>query len=140
MKYLLDTCVVSELIRKQADAQVVRWIQDCDEDCTYLSVLTIGEIQKGIAKLADIKRKAAIQRWLDADLRNRFESRILPITQEVALAWGLLQGEAEARGNPIPTIDGLIGATAITYNLTVVTQNEADIVQTGARVLNPWNL
>lgn len=106
----------------------------------FLSVLTIGEIQKGVAKLVDAKRKAAIQGWLDSEIRERFNERILPVTEDVALVWGVLQGEAEAKGSPIPTIDGLIAATAIANNLVVVTQNEADIVQTGVRVINPWNL
>ena len=138
MKYLLDTCLVSELVRKKPDSRVVNWVADCDEEHTFLSVLTMGEIQKGISKLNDKKRRAALQKWLDSDLRIRFNERILPITHEVAQTWGMMQGEAEAQGVSIPTIDGLIGATAIAHNLTVVTRNVADIAKTGAKVLNPW--
>lgn len=139
MKYLLDTCVVSELSKKKPDSGVLQWLKDIDEDYTFLSVLTLGEIQKGIAKLADGKRKQILQTWLDSNLRNRFGDRIIGITAEVALAWGIIQGEKEAGGKPIPTIDGLIGATAVAHNLTVVTRNDTDIAPTGARTLNPWN-
>ena len=138
MKYLLDTCVISELAKAAPNRHVVKWLDGCDEEATFLSVLTIGEIQKGIAKLADGKRKDTIQRWLDVDLRERFSERLLSIDEEVALTWGLIQGEAERRGKPMPTIDGLLGATAIANNLVFVTRNEDDIRSTGARVLNPW--
>lgn len=138
MKYLLDTCLVSELVRKKPDANVVKWVADCDEESTYLSVLTLGEIQKGISRISDKKRRSALQKWLDSDLRVRFGERILPITQDVAQTWGVLQGEAEAKGNVIPSIDGLLGATAVTHNLTVVTRNVSDLAKTGAKILNPW--
>jgi len=139
LKYLLDTCLVSELVRKKADPKVVKWVADCDEELTFLSVLTLGEIQKGISKLEDKKRRSVLQMWLDSDLRVRFGERILAITQDIAQTWGVLQGETEAKGIGIPTIDGLIGATAITHNLTVVTRNVTDIVKTGAKILNPWD-
>ena len=138
MRYLLDTCVISELAKAAPNTGVVRWIEDRDEETVFLSVLTLGEIQKGIAKLPNGKRKNAIQRWLDVDLRQRFSERLLPIDEEVALAWGLIQGDAERRGKPIPAIAGLIGATAIAKNLIVVTRDDRDIQRTGARVLNPW--
>lgn len=140
MKYLLDTCVISELVKNKPEKKVIKWVEDCDEELLYLSVLTIGEIQKGIAKLKDENRKNNIQRWLDSDLRERFTERILPIDEETVLTWGVVQGESELIGLQIPTIDGLIGATAITHNLTVVTRNEKDIALSGARTLNPWNL
>lgn len=138
MKYLLDTCVISELIKKAPNKKVVQWIDECDEESFFLSVLTIGEIQKGISKLPDSQRKSYIQRWLDKDLLERFSQRILSITTEIATTWGLAQAEAELRGKPVPTIDGLIGATAIAHNLTVVTRNDKDIKEIGARVFNPW--
>lgn len=138
MKYLFDTCTISELIKKQPDKKVLGWINDCDEEFIFLSVLTIGEIQKGIAKLTDVSRRLKIQQWLDKDLLERFSGRILPITSETALIWGGIEGEAEARGITIPSIDGLIGATAIEHHLTIVTRNTKDIAATGARTVNPW--
>jgi toxin FitB len=140
MKYLLDTCAISELVKKKPSKKVLQWIQGCDEDAIYLSVLTIGEIQKGIAKLADSKRKATIQQWLDHDLHNRFSGRIIPISEEIASTWGLIVAEAEAKGKPIPSIDSLIVATAISHNLTIITRNTEDMAGTGARLLNPWDL
>ena len=138
MKYLLDTCAISELVRKQPDEKIVQWIKECDEDSVFLSVLTLGEIQKGISKLDDNRRRIKIQKWLDSDLRERFSERILPVTLEVALTWGVIEGESASKGRPLPVIDALIGATAVTHNLTVVTRNEGDIRGTGARTLNLW--
>lgn len=126
-------------MRKKANPKVVKWVEACNEDLTFLSVLTVGEIQKGISKLEDKRRKSTLQMWLDSELRIRFGDRILPISQDVAQTWGVLQGEAEAKGITIPTINGLIGATAITNNLTVVTRNVTDIAKTGAKILNPWD-
>ncbi|MFC1764809.1 type II toxin-antitoxin system VapC family toxin [Planctomycetota bacterium] len=140
MKYLLDTCAISELVKRKPSKKVLEWLQGIDEDTIYLSVLTIGEIQKGIAKLADSKRKTDIQQWLDNDLHDRFSGRIIPITEEVASTWGIIVAQTEIRGELIPSIDSLIGATAVAHNLTVVTRNIEDILGTGARVLNPWEL
>jgi len=138
VRYLLDTCVISELVKPKPNTNVVEWVEKCDEDSVFISVLTLGEIQKGISKLADEHKRNGIQRWLDTELRERFSDRILPISEDIALTWGMTEGEAEAKGSPIPAIDGLIGATAIAHNLTVVTRNVNDIAATGARVLNVW--
>jgi len=140
MKYLFDTCAISEMVKRKPYKKVLEWIQGCDEDAIYLSVLTIGEIQKGIAKLADSKRKTTIQQWLDHDLHNRFAGRIIPITEEIASTWGLVMAEAEATGKPIPGIDSLIIATAVARNLTIITRNVEDMAGTAARVFNPWTL
>lgn len=138
MKYLLDTCLVSELVRKSPDRGVVEWITDCDEDAAYLSVITVGEIQKGISRLEQNKKRMALQKWLDLELKVRFQERILPITEEVAQTWGILLGEAESKGISVPAIDALIAATAIAHNLIVVTRNDRDILRVGVRTLNPW--
>ena len=140
MRYLFDTCAISEMVKKHPNEKVVQWIRECDEDSIFLSVLTLGEIQKGISKLSDSKRRVKIQKWLDTDLKERFSERILPITHEIALTWGIVEGESLNKGRPLPTIDALIGATAITHNLTVVTRNVLDIQATGARVLDLWTL
>ncbi|MDB5051774.1 MAG: toxin, family [Fibrobacteres bacterium] len=138
MKYLLDTCLISELVGKNPDRKVVKWVAECDEELAYLSVLTLGEIQKEISGIPDAKRKAALQKWLDTDLLARFGDRILPVSEEVAKTWGGLQAKAEFRRKPVSTLDGLLGATAITHHLTVITRRESDIHRTGAKVLNPW--
>jgi toxin FitB len=138
MKYLLDTCVPSELLKKIPNPGVVDWLRECNEDHLFISVLTLGEIQKGIAKLTDQKRKHKMQMWLDMDLVGRFTSRILSITDEIAMTWGELQAASEVKGLPVPTIDGLLAATALVNNLVVVTRNLADIQRTGAQIFNPW--
>jgi predicted nucleic acid-binding protein len=140
LKYLLDTCTISEPTKGRPNHAVMAWLDGCDEDSLFLSVLTIGEIQKGITKVKDERRRSALQRWLDKDLRERFAGRILAVSAEVALTWGIIEGEAESNGTPLPVIDGLIAATAIAHNLTVATRNIDDIEHTGARVLNPWVL
>jgi len=138
VKYLLDTCAVSEFVKPRPDPGVTAWLAGCEEDDLFLSVLTLGEIQEGIARLTDRARRNALQRWLDTDLRQRFTDRILDVTQDISLTWGMLQGAAELKGRPIPTVDGLLGATAVAHNLTLVTRNTGDFGMTGARLLNPW--
>jgi predicted nucleic acid-binding protein len=138
VKYLLDTCLISELVKKSPNARVLGWLDKQDEDQLYLSALTIGELQKGISKLADVRKKEELQIWLSSDLVSRFERRILNIDTEVAVRWGELIGEAERRGKRLPVIDSLIAATAVLHNLTVVTRNTGDLEKFAVRVLNPW--
>lgn len=138
MKYLLDTCLISELVKRSPNARVLAWLDRLDEDQLYLSALTIGELQKGISKLADARKKEELQIWLSSDLGSRFERRILNIDTEVAVRWGELMGEAESRGKRLPVIDSLIAATAAVHNLTVVTRNTGDLEKCAVRVLNPW--
>lgn len=138
MKYLLDTNVISELIAKQPKQQVIDWIDDRDSGAVYLSVITIGEIQKGVAKLPASPRKEAIHNWLINDLLIRFDGRIASISIAVMLTWGRLTAHIEQRGNPLPAIDSLIAAIALEGNYTLVTRNEADFVHTGVDIVNPW--
>ena len=138
MKYLLDTCAVSEAVKKKPDVGLMKWLSNCDEEAVFISALTIGEIQKGISRLKDSHRALQLQHWLDQDLQRRFDGRILPVTTDVASTCGAMLGEAEMRGVSISAIDGLIGATALEHNLTVVTRNVDDIAATRARTLSPW--
>jgi toxin FitB len=138
MKYLLDTCVISELVKKEPHPTVIRWLDGCDESRIYMSVLTIGELMKGIAKLADGDRRERLQSWVTNDLAVRFEQRLVEIDMEVAWAWGMMLGEAERRGEKLPVIDSLIAATANVHSLIVVTRNVQDMVRCQAKVFNPW--
>lgn len=140
MRYLIDTCVISELVKKVPSKHVVEFVRELDEDRCYLSVLTLGELHKGIARLKDGKRKGGLQRWLDQDLRSRFEGQILPVDVEVAEKWGVVSAEAEGRGVSIPAVDGLIASTALVHGLTVITRNTSDMAPSGASLLNPWDL
>ena len=136
--FLLDTNVVSELIRPRPDANVRRWVDATQEILLYLSVLTIGEIRKGITSLPQSSRRSRLESWLDHDLRGRFSNRILPIDPQIADRWGRIAGNLAARHLAVPVIDGLLAATATQYDLTLVTRNTDDVAMTGAPVLNPW--
>lgn len=138
MKFLLDTCLISEPLKKRPDPRVLTWLEEQDEDQLFLSVLTIGELQKGVQKLAEGSRKEELQSWVSRDLALRFEGRILPIDTQVAVEWGMLLGKGERRGQRFPVVDALIAATAAVHNLTVVTRNTKDLEQCGASIFNPW--
>ena len=133
--FLLDTNVVSELVRKKPEPKVVQWIQDTDEELLYLSVLTIGEIRKGITLHPDAARRVKLEAWLSGDLKQRFLGRILSLDENVAERWGVIVGLA---ATPIPVIDGLLAATAFEHNLTFVTRNSSDVSATGVPLFNPW--
>ena len=139
MKYLLDTCVISELISRQPNQRVVDWIDGVDPAQLYLSVITIGEIQKGIEKLSDSPRKAELREWLQQNLLVRFRSLILPLDLDTMLVWGTATGKLARQGTPLPAIDSLIAALAIRYDLTLVTRNVADFQRTQIRIFNPWD-
>ena len=138
MTFLLDTCVISELVKQRPDENVVRWIDSVDEWRLYLSVLTLGELEKGITKLQASQRKNDLREWLEHDLTARFEGRILPVDFAVAAAWGTLQGEAERSGKKLPVIDSLLAATAEIHQLTIATRNVADFERCSVAILNPW--
>lgn len=138
MKYLLDTCLISELVKKHPNEAVVSWLDKQDEQSLFLSVLTLGELQKGISKLPDGARKNQLQAWAEHDLVERFAGRIIDIDLETALAWGELQGESELQGERLPVMDSLIAATATAHGLIVVTRNLKDMERCRAQVCNPW--
>lgn len=139
MRYLLDTCVISELTRKRPLKSVVSWVQAQDEISLFLSVLTFGEIEKGIAKLDDTAKARTLRTWMERDLKRRFGGRILDVDHEVACKWGEASGNAEKKGIPLPVIDGLLAATALVHGLTFVTRNTSDAQPSGVPVLDPWN-
>ncbi len=141
MKYLLDTNVISELVARQPNRQVVQWIHHIDSlepENLYLSVITIGELRKGIEKLPDSPRKDTLLAWLMGDLLIRFDGRVLSIDVEVMLAWGELAGRLERKGRQLPAIDSLIAALAIRRECTLVTRNESDFIGAGVTIINPW--
>lgn len=138
MTFLLDTCVISELVKPRPNENVVRWVDSVDERKLFLSVLTVGELTKGITKLQESPRKSDLQEWLEHDLAERFAGRILPVDAAVAVAWGRIQGEAERVGAKLPVIDSLLTATAEIHRLTLATRNIADFDRCGATVFNPW--
>ncbi len=138
MTFLLDTCVISELVAKQPNLRVIQWVDSIDEDKLFLSAITIGEIARGIAKLADSNRKSALAEWLEGDLLIRFTDRILPIDIPVMLVWGELTADLEKQGRRMPGIDSLLAATCLQGRLDLVTRNEGDFAHSGVTVVNPW--
>jgi predicted nucleic acid-binding protein len=136
--YLLDTNVISEGIKLRPDVKVKTWVDSIDEQLVHVSVLTLGEIRKGIESLPLSARRAALESWLVYDLVVRFAGRILQVDPEVADRWGRLAGKAKAENRPLPAVDGLLAATALEHNLTLVTRNTLDVVLTGVPLFNPW--
>jgi toxin FitB len=136
--FLLDTNVLSELIKPKPDARVVQWIEGTDESILFLSVLTLGEIRNGIARLRSGSRRGRLETWLQVDLRGRFQDRILPINEAIADRWGAISAMSAAKGKPLPVIDGLLAATALQHDLMLVTRNGSDVAATGVAILNPW--
>ncbi len=137
--FLLDTNVISELVKHRPEPAVTKWIDATEENLLCLSVLTFGEIRKGIAALPDASsRRASLETWLDHELTLRFAGRILAIDQAIADRWGAISARALAAKSPLPVIDGLLAATALQHNLTLVTRNTRDVAIAGASVFNPW--
>ena len=138
MSWLLDTCVVSELVRPRPKASVVSWVLERDEDELFLSVITIGELERGIARLPDSPKRVALEQWVRRELADRFRDRLLAVDSGVAARWGALVGASEARGQTLPVIDSLIAATSLLHDFTVVTRNADYLERCGARCFNPW--
>jgi hypothetical protein len=141
MSYLIDTNVISELRRKQPDANVVAWFAVRPVQSIFLSVLTLGEIRKGIESLGnasvDPVRRQALADWLEVDLPTFFLGRVLSVDLPVSDRWGHLQAQAR---RPLPAIDSLLAATALHHNLSLVTRNARDFAGFGLNVINPWHV
>ena len=131
MSFLLDTCVISELVARQPNPDGVQWVDSVDENMLFLSAITIGEIKRGIEKLPDSSRKSALEDWLEDDLLIRFRDKILSIDAAVMLVWGQLAADLEKQGKPMPAVDSLIAATCLQGKLDLVTRNESDFVHSG---------
>jgi len=136
--FLLDTNVLSELIKAEPDGNVVRWVEETEETILFLSVLTLGEVRSGIERMNPGRRRGQLESWFKVDLRQRFQNRILSITDTIADRWGALSASAAKKGRPLPVIDGLLAATALHHDLIVVTRNDVDVNGTGVPTLNPW--
>jgi toxin FitB len=136
--FLLDTNCISELVRSRPEPRVLEWMEAADESLLYLSVLTLGEIRKGVAGLPQSKRRTRLETWLELELQARFSGRILPIDAAVADRWGLLAAAAKRARRSLSAIDGLLAATALHHNLTIVSRNVGDFAETQAAILNPW--
>ncbi|HPJ40318.1 MAG TPA: type II toxin-antitoxin system VapC family toxin [Spirochaetota bacterium] len=139
MKYLLDTCVISEMVKPSPDKKLIRWVENEPSTSLFLSVITIGEIRKGLSKLPASRKKEKLTIWLNM-LLEEYSDRILAIDLTVAENWGEMQGRAEKEGVVMPSIDGLIAAITYTNNMILVTRNETDFISANIPIINPWKL
>jgi predicted nucleic acid-binding protein len=138
MNYLLDTCVLSEFTRHQPDVRVIDWLNSIEEDKLFISVITIGEIQRGIERLPDSHRKTELLIWMNNGLFTRFAERMVSIDAPTMFIWGSLVARLEAAGQPMGVMDSLIIASALQNNLIIATRNVADFLPSGVQVINPW--
>lgn len=136
--FLLDTNVVSELVRPGPARPVLDWVGGQAPDQLMLSAISIGELTRGIARLAPGRRRRILQRWIDVDLEREFAGRILPFDHATAVVWGQLMGDGDRAGRPRPAIDAQLAATALRHRLAVVTRNTADFEGLGITVIDPW--
>lgn len=135
MSYLVDTNVLSELRRREPQPRVVRWLEARPATTLYLSVLTLGELRKGVEGLAAGARRHRLLDWLESELPSFFAGRVLPIDHRVADRWGRLLAQA---GRPMPVVDSLLAATALTHDMIMVTRNLQDFGFAGLEVVDPW--
>jgi toxin FitB len=137
--FLLDTNVISEPVKEQPDANVRAWFGSVNEEHTFLSVLTLGEIRRGIESLPSSTRKTRLEIWLQ-DVLVRFRNRVLPVDGAVADRWGVMTSRAETAGRTLPGVESLIAATALEHGLTFVTRDTGELAITGVKLLNPWQV
>jgi len=137
--YLLDTNVVSELVRPDPDANVIAWVRAGDETCFYLSVLSFGEIRRGIERLPQSPRREQLRLWLEIDLTERFKGRILDIDRRVAEIWGMIMARGATASVRLPTVDTLIAATAERHGMVVATGNLRDFAIAAVAAVSPWD-
>ena len=139
MAFLIDTNVLSEVVRIEPEPKVREWLALLPSTQAFLSVLTVGEIARGVALLPAGKRKEQLRRWLEHDLPQRFAGRLLAVDRKTAEAWGELSARAQSEGRPLPVVDGLLLATARAHGLTLATRNARDCAGRGVSVFDPWS-
>jgi predicted nucleic acid-binding protein len=139
VNFLLDTNVVSEWVKLRPDPGLMSWLVAIDEDRTYLSVITLAELRRGIDRMSDGLRRRRIDEWLQNELPSRFESRILPVDEATAYEWGKIVARRDALGRQIGAMDAFIAATASVHGLTLVTRNVEDFGPSLDAIVNPWS-
>ena len=141
MKYLLDTNIISEFVSKKPNQKVLDYVSSLDENDVYLSVITIGEIRFGIEKLDKEKQKKKIKSlsdWLNNDLMQRFEGRILDIDIDIMLKWGEINAQLQKIGKPMPIMDSLIASSCLAKRFVLITRNEKDFYNFEMEMINPF--
>ena len=137
MRYLLDTCVLSEMIKSTPDAHVIQWFLARKPHELFISSMTWGELQRGVARLPPSKRRSELTLWLQ-QLRAGFEDRVLAFDQQASEVWARMTVMAEAQGKSMAAFDSIIAATARAYDCKLVTRNVRDFAHADVDVLNPW--
>ncbi|MFZ0962922.1 MAG: type II toxin-antitoxin system VapC family toxin [Terriglobia bacterium] len=138
-EFLLDTNIPSELTKPLPEPRVTAWVDTQDNASLYLSAVSVGELRRGFTVLPPGKRRAQLEQWFEQYLLPLFSGRILPVTQSVGNRWGVLGGECQLRGTHLSMADGMIAATALEHDLTLVTRNVKDFAGLGVTLLNPWD-
>lgn len=138
MRLLLDTNVLSEVTKPRPEVRVLEWLDAVDEDRVFISVVSIAEIRRGVAQMDYGRKRDALAEWLAKDLPQRFDSRVIPVNESVAIAWGDLMGVAKRTGRGLSSMDGFIAATALAHELTLATRNTKDFDGFGVELFNPW--
>lgn len=137
--FLLDTNVISELTRQRIEPKVQRWVAAQELGTLQISVVTLGEMEKGFTTMSDLQRRARLEAWLERQLLGLFRGQILPVTQAIAKRWGSFDGLRQMAGRPLSVPDGMIAATAFEHGLIVVTRNVKDFEGLGVTTLNLWD-
>jgi toxin FitB len=136
--YLLDTNVLSEVVKPRPDANVMVWLHETDEDRLYLSVVSLAELRRGVELMPLSRRRDTLSTWLAEDLPARFGGRFLPIDHRIADLWGAVMARARRAGIGLSIMDGFLAATAQVHAFTLVTRNVRDFRSLGVPLLNPW--
>ncbi len=139
-EFLLDTNIPSETLRLVPDSRVIMWLETQSRSAQFISVATVGELRRGATLLPPSARRTQLEHFIEVTLPAWFESRILPVTQSIAEQWGALDGKRQLSGRPINIADGLIAATALGHDLTLVTRKTKDFADLQLNLLNSWEI
>jgi toxin FitB len=140
VRFLLDTNVVSEMVKPHPNVGVLRWLHEADEDSLLVSVITVAELRFGVQRLATGARRDRLDAWVQEQFTQRFEGRLLAVDEEIAETWGALMAASEAQGRRMNVMDCFLAATAVVHGATLVTRNVGDFSGLSGEVLDPWSL
>jgi predicted nucleic acid-binding protein len=138
MNFLLDTNVISELVKPSPDPRVWQWVDVVPDSQMFISAITVGEIARGIEQLPASARRTRYELWFEHEILARYADRILVLDRAVMLRWGALMAALTARGRVLPAFDSLLAATALAHDMRLVTRNTQHFAETGVQLVNPW--